>query len=98
MNILESSSLSSKRNCNFYQRKIAQYSPPRNENDERMVRIYKRCLTREQSFLHNLDLIKMIETLHKDAALDLPLISSHPGASTDALDLVELKALLKENS
>jgi hypothetical protein len=98
MNSFESSTLSSKKNCVFYQQKIAEYSPPKSKNDERMVRIYKRCLTREQSFLHNLDLIKMIERLHKDAALDVSLMPSNPTYASAALDLDEFKALLRENS
>ena len=57
MNGLEAFSLSRKRNCDFYKRKIAALSPPENAQDERMIRIYQHLLGRDRALLEKLGLL-----------------------------------------
>jgi hypothetical protein len=97
MNDLETFSLSRKRHCSYYGQKIAQHTPPKSEHDERMIRLYQRCLKRDRAFLRNLDLLNLITSIRKDAALDVPIASSSQATSSAALNLDEFRALLDEN-
>ncbi|WP_316369403.1 hypothetical protein [Candidatus Thiodiazotropha sp. CDECU1] len=98
MNGLASSSLSAKKNCEYYSQKIAEHSPPKTENDERLIRSYQRILIRDRSLLYNLELLEMVETMRKDATAGVTGISSNLSMSSTSLDLDELRVLLDENS
>jgi len=96
MNSLESFSLSRKRHCDFYTRKIAEHTPPKTENDERMIRLYQRILKRDRAFLRNMDLLQLIASVRKEAALDVPITSSNQANDSAALNLDEFRELLDE--
>lgn len=96
MNDLESFSLSRKKHCDFYRQKIAEHTPPKTENDERMIRIYQRILKRDRSFLCRMDLLQLIASIRKETALDVPIMSSNQVNSSTSLNLDELRELLDE--
>ena len=96
MNSLESFSLSRKQHCDFYTQKIAEHTPPKTENDERMIRLYQRILKRDRAFLRNLDLLQLIASVRREAALDVPITSSNHANDSAALNLDEFRELLDE--
>jgi hypothetical protein len=51
MDIFESFFVSSQKRCDYYRQKIADHTPPKSDNDARMICIYQRLLTRDGSFL-----------------------------------------------
>ncbi|MCG7904656.1 MAG: hypothetical protein JAY99_14445 [Candidatus Thiodiazotropha lotti] len=92
MSNLESYSISTLKQCADLKLKIASHTPPKNANDEKMIRIYKRLLIRDRHYLHNLELLKIKQTMHLD---------SKPKSTTEcssSLDLDEFRSLLDENS
>ncbi|MET0081228.1 MAG: hypothetical protein ABW119_22465 [Candidatus Thiodiazotropha lotti] len=98
MSNLESYSLSTMRQCDDLKLKIARHTPPQNDNDLRMIRIYKRLLIRDRHYLHNLELLKIKQTMHLDSK---PLLANKRPSTADrpsSLDLDEFRSLLDENS
>lgn len=97
MNGLESYSPLSQSKCEYYRQKIAEHTPPVTESDELIVRTYQRFLIRDRSLQHNLELVKMIETMHVSISTDNFGMPASFSNNTDALDLDEFKTLLDEN-
>ncbi len=83
--------------CDYYRRKIAEHSPPASENDHRMIRIYKRFLSRDRTFVQNLKLLKMIEEVRKDVLADVSPMPTDLFKSPASLDVDELRTLLDES-
>jgi hypothetical protein len=98
MSNLESYSLSTIRQCDDLKKKIAKHTPPRNETDERMVGIYKRLLIRDHHYLHNLELLKIKQTMHLDSRRQLANSKDSASDDSSTLNLDELRSLLDENS
>jgi hypothetical protein len=91
MNGLESFSHSREQHGDCDRQEIAEHTPPKTENDERMVRIYRRILKIDPSFLRNMDLLQLIGSIRKEATLDVPVISSNQANSSASLKLDEFK-------
>lgn len=96
MNSLDSFSLSREKHCSYYRQKIAEHTPPKSENDERMIRVYQRILKNDRSLLRNLDLLNLIASIRKEAALDVPVPPSNQAMTSASLDLDEFRTLLDE--
>ena len=98
MSNLESYSLSTERQCDYLKQKIARHTPPKNDTDERMIRIYKRLLIRDRHYLHNLELLKIKQTMHLDSKQLLPNNQKSASNCSASLNLDEFRSLLEENS
>lgn len=97
MNNLESFTLSTKKHCDYCRQMISGHTPPKSDNDERMIRHYQRLLNRDRLFLHNLELLKLKEAMRLDPINKLPSLShSIPELST-SLNLDEFRALIDES-
>jgi hypothetical protein len=96
MTNLESVTLSTKKHCDFYEQKIAAHTPPKGVSDEKIIRQYQRLLIRDRSFLYDLELINLKESMHANIAQT----SANPYSSQShsSLDLDEFRALLDESS
>ena len=96
MQHLESLSVSTRRHCKHYKEKIAALSPPKSSRDERMVNLYRRLLIRDNALLHNLEVLRLSESMQ----LDLPQHSlgyTSPATGATVLNLDEIRDLLDEN-
>ncbi|MES9940856.1 MAG: hypothetical protein ABW104_02705 [Candidatus Thiodiazotropha sp. 6PLUC2] len=97
MNNLETYSHATKKQCDYFRQKIERHTPPKSNTDERMIGIYKRLLIRDRSYLHNLELLKIKETLRTEALNILPNMPDKIPECSSSLDLDEFKLLLDEN-
>ncbi len=98
MSNLESYSLSTERQCDHLKQKIARHTPPKNDTDVRMIRTYKRLLIRDRQYLHNLELLKIKETIHLDSKQLVPNNQHSTSECPASLNLDEFRSLLEENS
>ena len=96
MNNLESFNFSTKKHCDYCRQMIAGHTPPKSENDERMIRHYQRLLNRDRLFLHNLELLKLKEAMRMDTMNKMPCLSHSISELSASLNLDELRALLDE--
>ena len=96
MQHLESLSASTRRHCKYYKEKIAALSPPKSTRDERMVNLYRRLLIRDSALLHNLEVLKLSESMHLEHSQLSPGFAS-PTTGTPALNINEIRNLLDEN-
>jgi hypothetical protein len=98
MKNLETVALSTMKHCDYYKQKIAEHTPPRSTSDERMIRLYQRLLIRDRSLLHNLELLKLRESIHVNATQKSPSMHACSYQPSSPLDLDEFRSLLNESS
>jgi len=84
--------------CDYYRQKIAEHTPPKSENDRRMIRVYQRFLNRDRSFLQNLNMLRLIEEMHRDVLADAPYTSAELFKSPAPLDVEAFRTLLDETA
>ena len=96
MQHLESLSVSTRRHCEYYKEKIAEFSPPKSTRDERMVNLYRRLLIRDNALLHNLEVLRLSESMNLDHPQHSANLAS-PAASAPAINISEIRNLLDEN-
>lgn len=96
MQHLESLSVSTRRHCEYYKGKIAELTPPKSTRDERMVNLYRRLLIRDNALLHNLEVLKLSESMRLDYSQHSADFIS-PTTGSPALNINEIRNLLDEN-
>ena len=97
MKHLESLSLSTSKHCDYYRQKIAELSPAKSNRDQRMIYLYRRLLIRDSSLLHNLELLRLSETMHLNTRHKLSAAETSEIDAPSSLNLSELRHLLEQS-